>query len=514
MAMIPAMSAADFGTGGTAVMNYGMQVGKDLAAYGEKIGLQMKDNRDKQFAMSAIPALQEAMKSFSAGQSGAGYSSIINLAAQDPSNPYVQNLAKLGMMGGKAIDDNRYNTLRAAAAGARIPTGPSGSERLRAGQGGTGAGGTTAGGMPAMNAEFVDDGTLIPDADAVDAATAESMPKFDSAEQEEMYTQVVQFRAKSPEEQQATLAQSTTTEKPKGYESRKIDGLSNLFPNLTGDLLIPDVGTTTKIKRTVSTSDKPGSEIKESLSEVDEKVGEERYKFNIQTVNNIPAAVSAMNKQAPIGEREPFVKLFNRNGGIANAVTAPTDDPEIYSLTFQGNDKDEYSISKDQASKLTVAQSIPAISGSGIKFLASEKPTAEAPAPTQGGLPAVQPPPAAAPEIPDVEGNPFTEKVKKIKTEETEKQKKLTTDEISRVVETTNRLQQALDGLAKGEYLKVMDYLPRTKKTTLESSSLDALKNEYNVLANLKPAIEWLKKNPNHKDAPAAAEVIKQKLGI
>ena len=117
--MIPAMSAADFGTGGTAVMNYGMQIGKDLAAYGEKIGLQIKDNRDKQFAMGSLPALQEAMQSFQAGQSGAGYSSIINLAAQDPSNPYVQNLVKLGMMGGTAIDENRYRMRMADAATAR-----------------------------------------------------------------------------------------------------------------------------------------------------------------------------------------------------------------------------------------------------------------------------------------------------------------------------------------------------------------------------------------------------------
>jgi hypothetical protein len=119
MAMIPAMSAADFGTGGTAVMNYGMQIGKDLAAYGEKIGLQIKDNRDKQQAMGSLPALQEAMQAFQAGQSGAGYSSIINLAAQDPSNPYVQNLVKLGMMGGTAIDENRYRMRMAEAATAR-----------------------------------------------------------------------------------------------------------------------------------------------------------------------------------------------------------------------------------------------------------------------------------------------------------------------------------------------------------------------------------------------------------
>jgi len=116
MAMIPAMSAADFGTGGTAVMNYGMQIGKDLAAYGEKIGLQIKDNRDKQQAMGSLPALQEAMQSFQAGDNAAGYSSLLTLSASDPSNPYVQNLTKLGFMGGTAIDDNRY---KMAVAGAK-----------------------------------------------------------------------------------------------------------------------------------------------------------------------------------------------------------------------------------------------------------------------------------------------------------------------------------------------------------------------------------------------------------
>jgi len=114
--MIPAMSAADFGTGGTAVMNYGMQIGKDLAAYGEKIGLQIKDNRDKQQAMGSLPALQEAMQSFQAGDNAAGYSSLLTLSASDPSNPYVQNLTKLGFMGGTAIDDNRY---KMAVAGAK-----------------------------------------------------------------------------------------------------------------------------------------------------------------------------------------------------------------------------------------------------------------------------------------------------------------------------------------------------------------------------------------------------------
>lgn len=448
-------------------MNYGMQVGKDLAAYGEKIGLQMKDNRDKQFAMSAIPALQEAMKSFSAGQSGAGYSSIINLAAQDPSNPYVQNLAKLGMMGGQAIDENRYKTMRLAASGATLPAGPSGSDRLRAGQGG--------GGVPDMgnmDAEF----PIGEDADDIDAQVMAEMPEFESPEQEEMYTQVNQFRAKSPEDKQATLAQSTTTEKPKGYESRKIDGLSNLFPNLKGDLLIPEVGTITKIKRTVSTSDKPGSEIRESLSEVDEKVGEERYGFNIKAANNLPDAVNAMNKQAPIGEREPFVKLFNRNGGIANAVTAPTDDPEIYSLTFQGNDKDEYSISKDQASKLTVAQSIPALSGSGIKFLGSEKGATEAPAPTQAGTPVSKEPPTQEKSISETES--LRNQLGKIQAEES----KLTTAEKQKRVNQINKEIKQLQGGATAKYtgggLPVVAGAMTTGQKTRRDIERDILKIE------------------------------------
>ncbi len=498
--MIPAMSAADFGTGGTAVMNYGMQVGKDLAAYGEKISLQMKDNRDKQFAMSALPALQEAMKSFSAGQSGAGYSSIINLAAQDPSNPYVQNLAKLGMMGGQAIDENRYKTMRLAASGATLPAGPSGSERLRAGQGGMGAGGTGDGsGMPAMNAEFVDEGTLLPDADVIDVAAASSMPEFETPEQEEMYAQVIQFRAKSPEDKQATLAQSTTTEKPKGYESRKIDGLSNLFPNLKGDLLIPEVGTITKIKRTVSTSDKPGSEIRESLSEVDEKVGEERYGFNIKAVNNLPDAVNAMNKQAPIGEREPFVKLFNRNGGIANAVTAPTDDPEIYSLTFQGNDKDEYSISKDQASKLTVAQSIPALSGSGIKFLGSEKGVTEAPAeapaqpqkerfPVKGEAATQQPtsglPAAQLPYAPD---NPFTKLVQESSARQSKSQKTSNEKSLRTRISDYDKKISSLSGGSTRKDLMRPEFLKKQKDEYDRLwSEREALKSELEKLTSSK----------------------------
>jgi len=483
MAVIPQISY------GIPAMDYGALT-KSLSDLGQQVGQALAAKEYQKQAQAALPAFQEAMKSFESGDSSGGYSAIVSLAAQNQSNPYVQNLANLAMMGGKAIDDNRYKTTRAAAAGATLPAGPSGSERLRASQGG--------GGVPDMgnmDAEF----PIGEDADDIDSQAMAEMPEFKTPEQEEMYVQVRKFSAKPPEEQQATLAQSTTTEKPNGYESRRIDGLSNLFPNLTGDLLIPDVGTTTKIKRTVSTSDKPGSEIRETLAEVDEKVGEERYKFNIQTVNNIPDAVNAMNKQAPIGEREPFVKLFNRNGGIANAVIAPTDDPEIYSLSFQGNDKDEYSISKDQASKLNVAQSIPAISGSGIKFLGSEKGVTEAPAeapaqpqkerfPVKGEAATQQPtsglPAAQLPSAPD---NPFTKLVQESSARQSKSQKTSNEKSLRTRISDYDKKISSLSGGSTRKDLMRPEFLQKQKAEYDRLwSEREALKSELEKLTSSK----------------------------
>lgn len=418
--MIPAMSAADFGTGGTAVMNYGMQIGKDLAAYGEKIGLQIKDNRDKQQAMGSLPALQEAMQAFQSGQSGAGYSSIINLAAQDPSNPYVQNLVKLGMMGGTAIDENRYRMRMADAATARASgttAGPSGSERLRGGMGipaltngDTGQGDVITVGSDIVaedaaattQAEYLSDPQAQAERDLRGLQPSNGVdfnetPEELSVEQKNMVPQIRNFRTLAPADKQQVLSSATTTQKPEGYEARSITGLSELYPNLTGDMLIPEVGTKTTIKRTVSTSDEPNSPIKESFAEEKIKVGEKLYDFNSKSAENIPAAVNAMTKQAPFESKKTFAKLFNENGGIENAVLRKTEDPKVYTLFFEGNDKDEYTISDTQANYLSIAQSIPALAGSGVQFLGA-KPKAKSE--TQRGLPAAQPPPVA-PQIPE-----------------------------------------------------------------------------------------------------------------
>ena len=214
-----------------------------------------------------------------------------------------------------------------------------------------------------------------------------------------MAPQIRNFRTLAPADKQQVLSSATTTQKPEGYEARFITGLSELHPNLKGDMLIPEVGTEVRTKRTVSTSDKPGSEIRESFAEENIKVGEKLYEFNSKSAEVIPAAVNAMIKQAPFDSKKTFAKLFKENGGIENAVIRPTEDPKVYTLFFNENDKDEYTISDTQANNLSIAQSIPALAGSGVQFLGKEK-SKEDKAKPQPGLPAVQAGPVA-PQIPE-----------------------------------------------------------------------------------------------------------------
>jgi hypothetical protein len=238
------------------------------------------------------------------------------------------------------------------------------------------------------------------------------------------------------------------------------------------------------------------------------------FRYNPQ-LSKIMEAAGGDPTKIQLGDED----IETEDGGVRTAFKAYVNGVDLGELSTQtplGPDgKPDNTTLSELAAVRTMIGAPDLVAKFGGKFIPIKKPAAAQPA-AAGGLPVVQAqaPAPAAPEIPDVEGNPFAEKVKKIKTKETEEQKKVTTDEISRVVETTNRLQQALDGLAKGQYPKVMDYLPRAKKTALESSSVDALRSEYNVLASVKPAIEWLKNNPNHKDAARAAEVISKKLGI
>ena len=537
-------------------------VGDSLAKLGQNVGQALAQREQQKQAQEMLPFLQQSMQESMTlagqGQTGEAYAKLMPFLA-DPSvinNPNLRQVIPAFESGIKIAGDEFYKKeqlrIREDMYNARYGGGgePQQSGAEQAYNFMTGNAGTTpVGGDVTSNAKTsltqdeqrpiiqaaqdVTNAVLLPDevpqkdssglpAISTPDKWMEAQTPFEKQEgtpyQQASASNLRTFEVLPPDQKSQIVNQSVSFDPgAEKYEYKNID-LGEWGVNI-GRFGIPKVGTETILKKSArGSTDKPGMDV--TFTEERIKVGEQQYKDANDFIKELITANSDLSRDRPSKDLPTFKEIFKQNGGILNATIAPLEQVGMDSnMKFELIPKSGAAaipITETQAKQIKQIQGASEIAtGTGLNLSPSKKmETAEAPAPTQDGLPAVQPPPAAAPEIPDVEGNPFTEKVKKIKTEETEKQKKLTTDEISRVVETTNRLQQALDGLAKGEYPKVMDYLPRTKKTTLESSSLDALKNEYNVLANLKPSIEWLKKNPNHKDAPAAAEVIKQKLGI
>jgi hypothetical protein len=538
-------------------------VGESLAKLGQQVGASLAEREQQKQAQEMLPflqqSMQESMQLAGQGQTGEAYAKLMpfitNPSVINNPNlmPAVDAALKLNQLATNdylkkeqlRVREDMYNARYGGGGGEPQQSGAEQAYNFMTGNAGT----TPVGGDVTSNAKTsltqdeqrpiiqaaqdVTNAVLLPDevpqkdssglpAISTPDKWMEAQTPFEKQEgtpyQQASASNLRTFEVLPPDQKSQIVNQSVSFDPgAEKYEYKNID-LGEWGVNI-GRFGIPKVGTETILKKSArGSTDKPGMDV--TFTEERIKVGEQQYKDANDFIKELITANSDLSRDRPSKDLPTFKEIFKQNGGILNATIAPLEQVGMDSnMKFELIPKSGATaipITETQAKQIKQIQGASEIAtGTGLNLSPSKKmETAEAPIPTQGGLPATQPPPAAAPEIPDVEGNPFTEKVKKIKTEETEKQKKLTTDEISRVVETTNRLQQALDGLAKGEYPKVMDYLPRTKKTTLESSSLDALKNEYNVLANLKPAIEWLKKNPNHKDAPAAAEVIKQKLGI
>lgn len=545
-------------------------VSDSLQKIGQNVATALKEREQNKQAQEMFPLIQQGIKESmdlaSTGKAGEAYSKMFSMMNPQTLNnpkllPYLDTAFKFLDKASTDFQQNRQLGMMETMYGQRYggKVAPSGSERLRSGGTvlpvmanndsvlngdvgtDTGYANTPQGRVITVNGEAIPtseyEDTLaaedtatqasaaqfarenIPnDVNAIDTANAQNLPTNQveqpklSEEAANMAPQIGNFKTLDPVDKQQVLFNATTTQKPKGFESRKIVGLEQLYPDLTGAMLIPEVGTEVRTKRTVSTSDKSGSEIRETFSEEITKVGEKLYDFNSKSAELIPAAVNAMTKQAPSDSKKTFAKLFKENGGIENAVIRPTGDPQVYTLFFNGNDKDEYTISDTQADNLSKAQAIPALAGSGVQFLGKEKSKEEATKP-QPGLPAVQAG-LVAPQVPEAAGNPFAEKLEKIQKTETVSGKKKTVQEVSRVIETVTRLEQTLAGLAKGEMPETIDYLPRAKKEALQGTDLEGLKKEFNILANLKPAIEWVRKNPNDPKAAQAAEAIRQQLGI
>jgi hypothetical protein len=247
------------------------------------------------------------------------------------------------------------------------------------------------------------------------------------------------------------------------------------------------------------------------------KDGSQEDRRELIKKNPLAATINDLEKaDNTISSNNTLLNIHKQVDGNYSRVTTErvfqTDDPktDTFKIFIDGNEAPNVQTDANGAEAIGIMKAKEVAALTGKYDFVRGKPTA--PAPTQGGLPATQPQPAA--EIPDAKGNPFAEKIKKIQTTKTESNKNAVKEEIDFVVKTASRISEALTGLSKGEYPKTLEYLPRAKQEALKGASLENLRTEYNTLANLKEAIDYIKNNPNTPEAAQAVKVIKQKLGI
>jgi hypothetical protein len=504
---------------------------ENLGKLGQQVVKRLEMSEYQKQAAEALPAMQAAYKSamddVAAGEVATGYQKFIDAQLQfgTSQNPFIADAAN-NVGGGftnfvKVLESQKQ---RQAQYGGGV-VGPSGLDRLR--------GGTIVepASLPVLSAQETSPEQAIAsyedqtryvaptldmeeepyDTDLREAQIAEQIQNNPdlTQEQKQFVPQVLQHKASNPAQKIEALNESTTETVDTGFERVKVAGLEKIYPNLTGELGIPQVGTITKIKETIATSDAPGSKINYTYTPVEKEVGQSLYNHNMETYKTMGKAVNKMLNQAPIDSKEKFVNLFEKNGGIENAVVSPTTDPEIFNLFFNGNDKDQYEITSKQAEDIGIVQSIPATGGSGIRFIGTPKAPAAQPAAggakklsleeiaRGGAAPAAAPTaqPTADPAAPAApvlsEGNPFAKLAKAdFETAKTVKavQEKMAT-EARRITETRE---------AKKELEKVNQEIARLNEPRKGASPLMAGLKLSEAKATEK-AIEWEKLNTKKK---------------
>jgi len=372
---------------------------ENLGRLGQEVGNQLAMREYQKQAAEALPAMQAAYKSamddVAAGEVATGYQKFMEAQFQfgASQNPLIALQAQnAGNIFQNAATMYEKQQQRQAQYGGGV-AGPSGLDRLR--------GGTIVepASLPVLSAQETSPEQAIAsyedqtrygsptldmeeepyDTDLREAQIAEQIQNNPdlTQEQKQFAPQVLQHKASNPAQKIEALNESTTETVDTGFERVKVAGLEKIYPNLTGELGIPKVGTITKIKETIATSDAPGSKINYTYTPVEKEVGESLYNHNMETYKTMGKAVNKILNQAPIDSKEKFVNLFEKNGGIENAVVSPTTDPEVFNLFFNGNDKDQYEITSKQAEDIGIVQSIPATGGSGIRFVGTPKAPAE-----------------------------------------------------------------------------------------------------------------------------------------
>ena len=495
------------------------QLGGQISSTFQNVALQ---NQYKNALPGIQQAFQSAMTDFDAGRSGAGFSKIMAVAMENPNNPMIQNISQMAFKAGQFASDDYFKSqtlsvARAKAGGRQLTQEEVDDFNEFGTDGDTSTDYTTTvttpsqpaprTGLPATQPRIGKDGVaIVPDVNAPDGLptkTGNEPPQVD------LITPLSETEIFDP--QASTASQIRPQQVDDTYQlkedEQKYDASFLQKYGLDIDTVVGK-RVLTKQEQELSIKKVLGGKTEKTLRTKDIKENEAKALKLEALYDKLQTADRTIQSSKALKE---IVRLSGNDLDNVDLDIEGEKESAIYKATIRNPDGTETSkeLSSTQYEALRVIK-VDSGNASDIKFTV---PKPKAKSETPRGLPAAQPPPVA-PQIPEAAGNPFAAKLETIQKTETVEGKKKVVQEVSRVIETVTRLEQTLAGLAKGEMPEMIDYLPRAKKAALQGTDLAGLKKEFNILANLKPAIEWVKKNPNDPKAAQAAEAIRQQLGI
>jgi len=353
------------------------QLGGQISSTFQNVALQ---NQYKNALPVMQQAFQEAMTDFDKGNSGAGFLKIMGVAMENPNNPYIQNVSQMAFTAGKlAADDflrkQQIDVSRARSLGTPITPEEEAEFNAFGGDGGDSiidvSGG---GGGGVIGAEDVlPEGEGAPDNEPL--SNAPNMAQPEPAMVDDGYTL-------QPGEQffDASFLQNygipvETVIGPKRFTTSE----SQLSESVTLG------GKQSKTKTTKPTEKNVEEETR--FQEFANRIikADKQIKGNKQLRNIVALSGNDLLNNVDLEEEGDKESGLTYSAIVRDKNGAET----IENLTL-----DEYTTLKTIKEDTTDAP--------GIKFIRAKRGAPEAPAPTQGGLPAAQPPPAATiPEIPE-----------------------------------------------------------------------------------------------------------------
>ena len=98
-----------------------MELGQQLANLGSVVAGGLERRAQETRFQNALPIMQQtfqsAMEDFDAGKSGSGFSKIMSVAMENPTNPFIQNMSMMAMKAGEMASNDYMSKMKASGTG-------------------------------------------------------------------------------------------------------------------------------------------------------------------------------------------------------------------------------------------------------------------------------------------------------------------------------------------------------------------------------------------------------------